>query len=225
MKRHKAFFLLFIFVYLFIYMLSNPFPIFSANALEENGVEDKLNENIIGQIEKLDLNELQNYIDSLQGFTKQNVAQRLLDYIRGEEFDYVHFGEEITEVLFKKCREMLPSFACIIAVTLLSGLISSLTGGTIAKTSSTIIYFISYLCVLIPLLSVLIECIQVSKICIANMQTQMQLFFPIMLTLIAAAGGSVTVGVSSPAVAFFSSTIVNVIHCIVLPFTVVILAL
>jgi stage III sporulation protein AE len=225
MKKNKAVFFFLIFVYLFIYAMGNTLPIFSANALEEGGMEDKLNENIIDQIENLDLDELQNYIDNLQGFTKQNVAQRLLDYIRGEDFDYVHLGEELTNVLFKKCREMFPAFACIIAVTLLSGLISSLNSGSIAKASSTIIYFISYVCALIPLLSVLTECILVSKNCITDMQTQMQLFFPIMLTLIAASGGSVTVGVSSPAVAFFSSTIVNVINSIVLPFTVVILAL
>ncbi len=55
------------------------------------------------------------------------------------------------------------------------------------------------------------------------MQTQMQLVFPLMLTLMAASGGSLTAAVCRPAVAFFSTNIVSVVRSVVFPITVTII--
>jgi stage III sporulation protein AE len=58
---------------------------------------------------------------------------------------------------------------------------------------------------------------------IAAMRQQMQLIFPIMLTLMAASGGTVSATVCRPAVAFFSTTIVSIIDGVVLPLSVAII--
>ena len=68
---------------------------------------------------------MQKYIDSLGIFSDENIGERLFDYIRGEKFDYGRFGEQILGVLFEDVKNMLPAFACICAVALLCGILSS----------------------------------------------------------------------------------------------------
>ncbi len=97
--------------------------------------------------------------------------------------------------------------------------------GSTAHTSADMIFLITYASALLPLIGVLIECFSSTKNCIYEMKTQMQLVFPIMLTLIAASGGTVSVAVCKPAVAFFTGTIVTVISSIMLPLTVTIIVL
>ena len=118
----------------------------------------------------------------------------------------------------------MPAFACIAAATLLSGVMSALGASTTGKTSGEMVYFICYAAALIPLLSVLTQCFSQTVTTIQGMQTQMQLIYPVMLTLMAASGGGLSVQIAQPAVAFFSGTIVTIIQSIVIPFTVTIIA-
>ena len=55
------------------------------------------------------------------------------------------------------------------------------------------------------------------------MQTQMQIVFPLMLTLMATSGSAVSAAVCRPAVGFFSTNIVSVICSVVYPITIAIL--
>ena len=58
---------------------------------------------------------------------------------------------------------------------------------------------------------------------VSAMQKQMQITFPLILTLMAASGGTLTAAVCRPAVGFFATNIVSVIHSVVFPITVTII--
>ncbi len=189
----------------------------------ESGTTDGLEESIKNQLDNLDLEALQKYVDSLGGFGGASVTESLLAYVKGGEFSFESFWSRLSAVLFSKVAEILPCFACIAAIALLSGILSTLKSGTTGQTSAETIFLITYIAALIPLFAVLTEIFQVTFDSLDSMQKQMQLIFPIMLTLMAASGGSVTAAVCKPAVAFFSTTIVSVIRAVVLPITVIIL--
>lgn len=186
--------------------------------------EELVGESVLELIGELDLQALQKYVDSLGALSGESVAQRLLDYINGEGFDYNNFGEELVGVLFENVRELLPAFACIAAIALLSGLISTLKSGTASATSANMIFLISYAAALIPLIGVLIECFEQTFESVSQMQQQMQIVYPLLLTLMAASGGASMVSMCRPAVAFFSNTIVSLISSVVFPLTVAIVA-
>ena len=191
---------------------------------QENDGQEKLNDSILEQIGELDLEGLEKYIRSLGAFSDESIADRLISYIKGDGFSYEDLGKEMTQLLFSKIQEVLPSFACIAAIAILSGIISTLKSGTAVKTSADMIYFVSFTAALIPLIAVLTECFSKTLGCVGSMQTQMQLIFPIMLTLMAASGGTSSVQIAKPAVAFFSQNIVSLVSSVVLPFTVTIIA-
>ncbi len=226
--RAKRWFILFFIslcILLFLLLLPRCQPCFGATAegKESTTYDDALNENIANQIEKLDLKALEEYIQSLDGFTNESIAERLTAYIRGGDFDFANFGQELKGIFFEKVLQIMPAFACITAVTLLSGLLSTLKSSSGGQTSTEMIFLITYAAALIPLLGVLTEVITVSINSLSAMKKQMELVYPLMLTLMAASGGSVSAAVCRPAVAFFSTAIVSVIEGVVLPITIAII--
>lgn len=214
--------LVFLFIGLCILLFPSSTTIFHAKA-EENLNEAKLEETIREQLENLDLEALQKYMDSLENFNNQSVAEQLIEQIKGTNFDYKNVWGKLSDAFFEKVEEVIPIFACITAVALLSGIVSTLKSSTLGQTSSEMIFIITYIAALIPLLGVLTEIFKLSSSAILSMQKQMQLVLPLMLTLIAASGGTVSVSVCRPAVAFFSTTIVSMIESVVLPLTVAII--
>ena len=213
----------FVLIFISLCIVFLPTAIIVGSAEEGGQAEDKLNESVRELIGELDLRALQAYIDTLGEWNGESVGDRLIAYIKGEAFDYKNFGARITEILFKNIREVLPAFACIAAVTLLSGVISSLRGGATAQTSADMIFLISYAAALIPLIGVLTECFQSAMAGVSSMQKQMQIVYPLLLTLMAASGGTLSVAVCRPAVAFFSTNIVSVIATVVFPLTITII--
>ncbi len=183
----------------------------------------ELEENIKDQLEHLDLGALQEYVDSLGNFSDKSVKERLLDYIRAEGVDYEGIRGRISEIFFAKVLEIAPSFACITAVSLLSGLLSMLKSDSAGQSSSKMISLITYAGALIPLLGVMTECFTCAIGCVSSMKTQMDVLFPLMLTLMSVSGGAVTASVCKPAVAFFSTGIVSVIESVVFPLTLTII--
>ena len=206
----------------FLCFYCNPF--YGKAAAQEASAEEQLNENIYALLEELDLTALQEYVNTLENFKSESVAKRLIAYVKGDSFDYENFAKEFTSVLFQDVGEIIPSFACIAAIALLSGLISSLRSGLTGKTSANMIYLISYIAALLPLLGVLTECFTRAVDSVNEMQRQMQLTFPLLLTLMATSGGTLSVAICRPAVAFFSTAIVSIITQIVFPLTITIIA-
>ena len=224
MKKRRLFIgLIIIFFILLCTQISLGFVFVSAETAESE-IEETLGENVTELIGKLDLQALQDYVDGLGVFSGQSVAERLIAYIGGTEFDYENFGKEIVAVLFENVKAILPAFACIAAIALLSGIISTLKSGTLANTSASMIFLISYAAALIPLIGVLTECFEKCFGSVAQMQTQMQIVYPLLLTLMATSGGTLSVAMCRPAVAFFSNTIVALINTVVFPLSVAIIA-
>lgn len=224
MKRKKAL-LIFISLFIFLFLFSSVTSIYIVSANTKEEPQNMLNETVKEQIEALDLEELEAYIDSLGYFSNKSLSERLAEYIKSGTINYEGIWEQIRIVLFAKIAEILPAFACIAAIVLLSGLLSTMKITNGINASAEMIYLITYVAALIPLLIVLTECFQVSMDCISAMKTQIQLIFPLMLTLMAASGGALTAAVCRPAVGFFAANIVSVIHSLVFPLTITIIVL
>ena len=217
---HKLSILVFISLYILFLSTGTSVVRVSAEGDTENA---QLEEMVNGQLEKLDLEELQKYIDSLGDFSNKPIRERIIEYIKGGEFDYKTFLENLGEVFFEQVLELFPLFACITAITLLSGIIISLKSSSVGQTSSEMIFIITYAAALIPLFGVLMGVFRTSLGAISSMRKQMQLIYPLMLTLMSASGGTISVSVCRPAVAFFSTTIVSVVDSFVLPLTITII--
>lgn len=175
----------------------------------------ELNGKVEEQIDKLDLKALEEYIKGITGENK-DLRERLTEYILGEPIDYGNFFSQLFNVFFDRVKDLLPSFACIVAIALLCGVLTSLKSGETVLSS---IRMIGFAASLIPTIVIIGECYNATKECVNGMQAQMQLVFPLLLTLLSASGGSLTVAVCQPSVAFLSTSIVTLMNSIILPIT------
>ncbi len=225
-QKHNCFFLilcLLILINLCVALFGDFFTVIPAKADENPSGEQALEDALQEQLNKLDLKDLEAYLSTLDLELGGSVIERILTYVKGVNLDYSGFGKQMLQVLLEKVSKILPSFVCIAAVALLSGLISAIKSSSVMRTSADMIALITYVAALIPLLSVLTECFEEAVNGVKSMQAQMQIIYPLLLTLMAASGGTVSASVCRPAVAFFSNTIVSLITAVIFPITVAIL--
>ena len=177
-------------------------------------------------LDALDTDDLQAYLNSLSEFDQSDIKDVLSGVITGDfALDYTSLGQSVLAIVWQEGREMLPAFAVILAAALLCGILNSAKNGFMQSNMTDIINFSAYLAIGAVVLAVLTDLLKVGFEAIQSMQTQMEIVYPILLTLMAASGGSVSAGVFRPAVAFFSGAVCELFTAVVLPASVVVIVL
>ena len=198
----------------------------SAYTAEEQAALDRLEEQVEDLLASLDTAELEEYLQTLSQFDGKDVREMLADLVTGDyALEYDTMWESVLALVWEEGRAMLPAFAVILAVAVLCGILNSAKSGFLQSSMSDIIHFVSYISVGAVVLAVLTNILQAAFSAIADMQRQMQIVYPLLLTLMAASGGAVSAGVFRPAVAFLASGICELFTAVVLPTSVVVVAL
>ena len=197
-----------------------------ASASAEEDAEEKIEEIIGDLIGSLDTEELQKYLNSLADFRGTDIKEKLASVITGDfSLDYSSLTSAVVSFVWEEAKIMLPAFAVILAVAILCGVLNSAKNEFLNSTMSDIINFVGYLSVGAVTLSCLISVLEAGFAAIDGMKRQMEIVYPILLTLMSASGGVVSVGVFRPAVAFMSGGITNLFTGIVLPSSVAVIVL
>lgn len=198
----------------------------SALTAEEEAAIEQLQEEVQKLLEALDTEELEAYLATLPQYEGSDLKEMLASIVTGDfSLDYSSLWQSVLALVWEEGKVMFPAFAVILAVTLLCGILNSAKNGFLKSTMTDIIHFAAYLSVGAVLLSVLISVLQAGFSAIGSMQRQMQIIYPILLTLMAASGGAVSAGIYRPAVAFLSSAVCEMFTAVVLPTSVVVIVL
>ncbi len=198
----------------------------AAYSPEEEAALRELAEEAEKLLAELDTQELQAYLDSLEGWEGRDVAEILSGLIDGDlALDYGSLWQSALALVFEEGRTMLPAFAVVVAAALLCGILNSAKNGFLQSTMSDIINFAAYLSVGAVVLAALIGVLQTGFSAMEGMRRQMEVIYPILLTLMAASGGAVSAGVFRPAVAFLSGAVCELFTSVVLPVCVIVIVL
>lgn len=193
---------------------------------EEEAALEELRDEVDQLLDALDTEELQAYLDSLTEFQGRDIKETLASLISGDfVLDYSSLWQSALGLIWQEGRTMLPAFAVILAAALLCGILNSAKNGFLQSTMSDIINFAAYISVGAVVLAVLTGVLQTGFSAMESMQRQMEIVYPLLLTLMAASGGSVSAGVFRPAVAFLSSAVCEMFTAVVLPTSVVVIVL
>lgn len=229
-KRRSVFLLivgslLVILAFYFLPAISEPIAASAFTAEEETAIEE-LREEVRKLLEALDTEELEAYLETLPQYEAGSIKEALESIVTGDfSLDYASLWQSVLALVWEEGKVILPAFAVIIAVALLSGILNSVRGSFLRGSMAEIIHFAAYLCVGAALLSVLISVLQAGFSAIESMQRQMEIIYPILLTLMAASGGAVSAGIYRPAVAFMSSAVCEMFSAVVLPTSVAVIVL
>lgn len=217
--------LIFLLVIVLFLFSGGPVRAYAASAEEEAAMEE-LEEKIEELLSSLDTEELQKYLDSLSDFEGTSVKEKILSMITGDfALDYSSFSEAIVSIIMDEWRTFIAAFAVILAVALLCGVLNSVKNGFLHSTMSDIINFVGYISVGAVVLSCLLGVINGGFAAVTAMKKQMDVVYPLLLTLMAASGGTVSAQVYRPAVAFMSSGIGELFASVVMPVAVVVIVL
>ncbi len=207
------------------------FAVSGTVAYAEEGEEKKeLNENIDKLLEDLDLSELQKYLDDNEGsflFQFGSTAKEIVEYlIKGDlNTDYSGYLNELLSVLFKNVISLIPAFATVVAIALLSAIVSSAEGNILGKSTSKIVHLSSYSLIILIITEILSGVISYCIESIDRIRKQIEIITPILATLTVLTGGTSSAAIYQPSAIFLSGGAVEIISGFIFPATIAVIVL
>ncbi len=195
----------------------------SAESTDEPDIQEELDGTVDEQLNGFDFDGLQSILDGLSDegrniFGSGSFWDKLNRLLSGDFGDgYGGFFQAILAVLFEEFVALIPMLATIVVVTILGSIISGIKSKESEGSVGQIIEFVCFGVVVVIVSAVVIGLLQSSVAVVQSIQTQMNLIFPILLTLLAGVGGTVSAGIFQPAVAILSGVIVNIFLAVIVP--------
>lgn len=213
----KAFFIILVLSLFLIFVAFIPKSSAVAYA-NDNETEQDLEDTVTSTLDDLDLSSYQSFIDELEKEDNISIKQLINDILHNKnKIDFNYFYKFAIGTLFKEFKNILPKLAIIISVVLLFGVLQKLVSN-FNKQSTKKIVFISCYGVVLSVLLYMVSDVIMSTIKTINILSKfVDLTFPILLTLVTALGGNVSVSVYQPLVLVFSGGIFKIITLVVLP--------
>lgn len=213
----KAFFIILVLSLFLIFVAFIPKSSAVAYA-NDNETEEDLEDTVTSTLDDLDLSSYQSFIDELEKEDNISIKQLINDILHNKnQIDFNYFYKFALGALFKEFKNILPKLAIIISVVLLFGVLQKLVSN-FNKQSTKKIVFISCYGVVLSVLLYMVSDVIMSTIKTINILSKfVDLTFPILLTLVTALGGNVSVSVYQPLVLVFSGGIFKIITLVVLP--------
>ena len=208
-----------------VFIFSLPLFSYSGVAYADTSEEeliDQIEESVNGQLEDLDLSGLESILNNLnkeqsEMFGSGTFIEKLQSILSGEFSDNAgSVWEGILGLIFDELLNFLPLIATIIAVAILSGMIGDLRGAN-SKSIADITHFVCYGVIIILVVSACTSILTLTSNTLQGLKNQIDVAFPILLTILTAIGGTSSVSVYQPAVALFSGTIMQIFTLVLMP--------
>ncbi len=192
-----------------------------ADAADES-LEDQIEDSVEDQLGDLDLGQLEDILNNSQNaddlFGGQSFIEKLASIINGDfAEDSTSVWEAILNLIFDNLLSFLPIIATVIAVAILGGMIQNLKPNLNGKSIGSVIHFVTYGVVVILIFTIVMKMITITTDTIGSIKAQMDAIFPILLTMLTAVGGTVSVSVYQPAMALLASVIINIFTVFLMP--------
>ncbi len=186
-------------------------------------LEQQLQEEIDNQIGNLDFSAIEDIITKLSTdakslFSADSFVEKINYVISGEYAENSEsFFSSVLSIFWQGLKDFLPIIASIISISILGGMVSNLKPATNGKSVGNIIHFVTYGIVIIFLGVSLVEIIKITTSTLTTIKSMFDGIFPVLLTLLTAVGGTVSVGIYQPAIALLSNIFISFITYILLP--------
>ncbi len=194
-----------------------------AESSEEEEIEKGLEEEISSQLSNLDFSDVESVLDSLTLeartlFSSESFLDKVNYVISGEYAESSEsFFSAVTSIFWKDLKNYLPIIATIISVAILGGMVSALRPVTGGKSIGNVVHFVTYGVILVFLGTTITQIVTLTQTTLTSIKGLFDGIFPILLTLLTALGGSVSVGIYQPAIALLGNLFVSLITYFLLP--------
>ena len=222
-----------IFAIVFIIFLSSFFGSFTidgyelntrycyAASEEEEDIEQELEEEIDKQLSSLDFGNLDTYLsninDELSNIFAGGFTTKVESLINGDYVDGNSFFSSVLSLLWEGLLAFLPVIAMIIAVSILGGMVGNLKPVTNGKSIGNVVHFVTYGVIIVILGTTIVQLISVATNALNTLKSITDAIFPVLLTLLTAVGGTVSVSLYQPAIAMIGNVFINLVTYFLMP--------
>jgi len=212
-------FLLLIFCLCFI----NIFICFPKNVYAESDESEKifeeLNNDIQNQLENIDFSKLDEELKKQDNlYDNLSFLDRVKKIINGEmNLDYNSFFTYILSLLFDEILNCVPVFCLIISIAIICSIVGQIGDSSGKNSVSSVVYFVCFSLIVILVFKSVFELVNATKVTLNSISNQIQLIFPILLTLITSIGGVTTAGIYQPAMTVLSTVISELFISVLMP--------
>ena len=194
----------------------------SQEELSQEEIIQEIEDELGKQLDNLDMSSIENLLGSLTEeqlalFGEKGFLDKIKTLLSGEISSDSSIWTNILEIFFDSLLEVIPFISIIIAVALLGNLIQGLKPTKGEKSISNLIHFVTYGIIVVIILSIVVKMITMTTNTIFTIKNQMDAIFPLLLTLLTAIGGTISVSVYQPAMALLSNIIINLFTYVLMP--------
>lgn len=206
-----------LFICVLLYLFSLPVQ-FTATA--ETSGEIELSEYTEEQISDLDLDDMQDFADSLDGTFADGMSVK--DYIKGvTEGTYsLNIGELFRLVcrsLFSELLGLLPMLIAVVTIAVMESAMKGVSTGLNSGGTHKTVHFVCTAAIVGVLLSFVINQISSVVDLLDGIHKLMQAVFPVLMTVMVALGEVVTSTAYQPMIAFLTEVVFNLLLSLALP--------
>lgn len=190
---------------------------------ESEVTQTEIEQNVQDQLEQLDFSGLEDVLNKLSTgeieiFGRSSFFEKVSDLLSGNtSVDGQGIVRTILNLLFDDLLNFMPLMALIIAIAITYSMIATSRPNLKKNSIGDIIHFVCYGAIIIIVCSAVIQMIGLTKTTILSIKNQMDVSFPILLTMLTALGGTTSMAVYQPAMALLSGTMMSIFSNILLP--------
>lgn len=151
-------------------------------------------------------------------FSLNNVKDKVQSVINGEQaVDYSMLIEIIFQVIMQLIIQYVPMFALIVGIGVIASLLGQIKSKFAEKSTADIVHFVCFCLIVVVMATSIKRLINSTSDTLGIMENQINILFPIILTLMVGIGSVSSVGVFQPVLAIMSNIISIIILKVVMP--------
>ncbi len=205
-----------------VFSIVSPLQTFCANDKLYEMSED-LNGTVIDELQEIDFSGFNDVINEFNAnktniFSIDNIKSKVYSIISGESaVDYNNFFASLCSNVIELVLKYLPMMSVLIGIGVISNLLNGIKSKFNEKSTGNLISLVCFLAVCVLIIGIITSLSKSVGSAIDNMVTQMNILFPILLTLMIGLGANATAGAFKPIVAIISTYVADFFNFIILP--------
>ena len=177
---------------------------------------DETTQEMLSNIDFSSLDEIISELDSPM-FKSSTFLEKVQSVLDGETGDIGSYLELIIRVFFSEFSAIVPLLISIVIVAVLCGLILSIRARVGEESVGKLVGFVCYGMVVVLIGASVFSLVKNVTNAVFSIKEQMDIVFPIMLTLLASVGASSSVSVFQPMFAVMSNVVMQIFTYFLLP--------
>lgn len=210
------------FLIIFIIISSLVMPFFSCETVvADDGSRSEIEDYVDDQLKDIDFGEFDKIIADLNNQQKEifgdNFGVKLKKILAGEtQVNFTSIGSAVLSIFSKDIVAILPLLCSLIGIGILSSIITQ-TSYASDKSVADIVHFVCFGVIVTIVFSWTSSLIKLTSNTLGLIKSQMEISFPILLTLMTALGSVVSVSVYQPVVAILAGSVMTIFTNFILP--------